>query len=355
MGMLLLLFRVAAVAVVTMISTVHTLSSSSAPPVRSTTVPLAYTDYYSSSTTTTTATEQRPPAIFVHGLLGNKRNFVSLARSLGDRLQHPRTLVGVDLRHHGESAAVTTTTTTTSHSMSYTSMAHDILQFMDDHDMETAELIGHSVGGKVAQYVYIVAIHVCMCTVGSHTHTHTLSLSLSLSPHRAVALLAPDRIVGLVVLDIAPVTYTVDEPQWQAVADILRILASNNSSSSAASREAMDGWLKEQGITDPAIRAFVLTNYDGVRWTIPVDLLYRELETLAGFALQHDDDDDKQWHGDAFFIHGGQSRFVRSAHLATIGQYFPQHLLTTVRGAGHWIHAEAPEDTTALLQQYLDR
>jgi pimeloyl-ACP methyl ester carboxylesterase len=59
--------------------------------------------------------------------------------------------------------------------------------------------------------------------------------------------------------------------------------------------------------------------------------------------------------GDAFFIHGGQSRFVRSSHIPTIASYFPNHLLTTVRGAGHWIHAEAPDDTTALLKKFLDR
>jgi pimeloyl-ACP methyl ester carboxylesterase len=29
--------------------------------------------------------------------------------------------------------------------------------------------------------------------------------------------------------------------------------------------------------------------------------------------------------------------------------------LTTIRGAGHWVHAEAPDDTIALLKRYLDR
>lgn len=62
-----------------------------------------------------------------------------------------------------------------------------------------------------------------------------------------------------------------------------------------------------------------------------------------------------QYHGDVFFIHGGASRFVKMSHLPTIASYFPNHMLTTIRGSGHWVHAEAPDDTIALLKRYLDR
>lgn len=178
---------------------------------------------------------------------------------------------------------------------------------------------------------------------------------------RAVALLAPDRVAGLVVLDIAPVRYTTAEPHWQAVQHILQTLAQASTALPPTTPVAeVETYLRQQGVTDPAVRAFVLTNYkQNGGWKVPVELLERELEALAGFLDEQsettDDDSSLVWSGDAFFIHGGQSRFVRSAHLETIGRYFPHHMLTTIRGAGHWIHAEAPEDTTALLQQYLDR
>ena len=78
-----------------------------------------------------------------------------------------------------------------------------------------------------------------------------------------------------------------------------------------------------------------------------------QLDILAGFDVAHAN--KEQYMGDAFFIHGGQSRFVRHGHMETIGRYFPNHMLTTVRGAGHWVHAEAPDATIALLKRYLDR
>jgi pimeloyl-ACP methyl ester carboxylesterase len=39
--------------------------------------------------------------------------------------------------------------------MDFNSMAYDVLQFMDSNNIDKAELIGHSIGGKVAQYVCV--------------------------------------------------------------------------------------------------------------------------------------------------------------------------------------------------------
>jgi len=214
--------------------------------------------------------------------------------------------------------------------MSYSAMAKDVLHFCDRHQLEQVELIGHSVGGKVAQ---------------------------------ALALMAPDRVSGLVVLDIAPVAYRADEPHWKAVQDIIDTLCRVDLSEMCSKRD-IDRQLRSQ-IPDPALRAFVLTNLDekNGKWKIHLESIADQLDELARFDVatiaNADTDSDQpqqhQYHGDAFFIHGGQSRFVRHSHLETIGEYFPNHMLTTIRGSGHWVHAEAPEDTTALLKRFLDR
>ena len=35
-------------------------------------------------------------------------------------------------------------------------------------------------------------------------------------------------------------------------------------------------------------------------------------------------------------------------------QLFPTFSLATIRGAGHWVHAEKPEETLQMVQRYLD-
>jgi pimeloyl-ACP methyl ester carboxylesterase len=337
--------------------------------------------------------EQYPPVIFLHGLLGNKRNFASLASSLSLQLHKPRTIYTLDLRNHGDN----------NHDwrlhMSYSDMARDVLAFIDNtiattttemtnasesggrteqpqpQQQQQVVVVGHSMGGKVAQ---------------------------------ALALMYPERIAGLVVLDIAPVRYHASGKEgWRTIEEIVHSVSSINLDSTIdgnsggggnemaqlqyKTKRDVDMALQKSTVIlqDPALRAFVLTNLESVpsssspnnndtekqstallRWKINWEGIVNDIDKIAGFDV-HDIDMDNdnnnddvattnnsnkpQYKGDVFFIHGGASRFVKMSHLSTISSYFPNHMLTTIRGSGHWVHAEAPDDTIALLKQYLDR
>jgi pimeloyl-ACP methyl ester carboxylesterase len=272
------------------------------------TVDLHYTDFVIPEPNNADA----PPVLLLHGLLGNRRNFATIGRSLAQQLEKPRRVTAVDLRNHGDTAAAQAVP-----DMTYTDMAADVLQFLDRHEIDRAVLVGHSMGGKVAQ---------------------------------TVALTAPDRVDGLVVLDIAPVPYTQEDAPWKAVVDILFLL---DQIPVGSSKKEVDQFLLPT-IPDSALRAFILTNWDAKEsnWKIPISSIVKQIEALASFDI---DPSVHQYHGDVFLIHGGQSRFVRHAYMERIGEYFPNHLLTTIKGAGHWVHAEAPQDTTALLKRFLDR
>lgn len=300
------------------------------------------------------STTAHPPVILLHGLLGNKRNFASLASSLSSQLRIPRSIYTLDLRNHGENTHDWRPT------MSYTEMARDVLAFMDkiakqnegSEHFSKAVIVGHSMGGKVAQ---------------------------------SLALMHPERVAGLVVIDIAPVKYSSEEKggdgsAWKLVEEIVRSVAQLDLESGGyKTKRDVDAALREGVLPDPALRAFVLTNLEQIRsdagdvaplkWKINWDGIVSELDRIAGFDahdvalhdIQMGDDDGSgalspyKYEGDTFFIHGGASRFVRHSHISTIANFFPNHMLTTIRGVGHWVHAEAPDDTIALLKQYLDR
>jgi pimeloyl-ACP methyl ester carboxylesterase len=303
-------------------------------------------------------THAHPPVIILHGLLGSKRNFATLGTSLAQQLRKPRRILALDLRNHGDNHDDWRT------EMSYEQMVDDVIQFLDSNNLPQAVLVGHSMGGKVAQ---------------------------------AMALLHPHRVSGLVVIDIAPVTYCPQKDGgWRAVCQILGALKDlvDLESLGLTTKRQLDTALRKAGVEDPALRAFVLTNVETVRggkngggggassgaaddslqWKIHLQSILRETETLAGFVNvnvnnngdgsgsgDHDPSSSSsppsslQYHGDTFIISGGASRFIRVPHMETISSFFPNHMLTTVRGAGHWVHAEAPDDTLALLKRYLDR
>ena len=261
----------------------------------------------------------------MHGLLGQSRNFASLAQSLAAQLRFKRRVIAVDLRNHGESGHAA--------GMSYTAQADDLLAVMDREGMEEAVLVGHSMGGKVV---------------------------------KAAALLHPERVAGLVVMDISPVRYENDEPHWGSVKETIESIVGVDLESCGSKRD-VDMALRS-AIADPALRAFVLTNLNECRdtgnlsWKINIDAIASQLNEIAGFEICNPDDSSIEetegglvYSGDVLFIKGGASKFVQNSHLDTIQTYFPNYLLTSIRSAGHWLHAEAPEDTIAMLKRYLDR
>ena len=180
------------------------------------------------------------PVILLHGLLGSKRNFSTVGSSLSRQLSRTkRRILALDLRNHGESK---------SHnwrdSMSYVEMASDVIGFLDSKGIGKAVIVGHSMGGKVAQ---------------------------------ALALLFPERVEGLIVLDIAPVVYDKEKDgSWKAVSTIIDALT--NLPTENISKRELDSLLKEYGVDDVSLRSFVLTNIEEDRkskqiryvpWTFP--------------------------------------------------------------------------------------
>lgn len=270
------------------------------------------------------------PIVLLHGLLGNRKNFQTIASALQVGLTvRPRSVYSLDLRNHGENGRETWR-----QSMTYRDMAADVIRTLDELGIQKCVMVGHSMGGKVAQ---------------------------------AAALLHPERVEGLCVMDIAPVRYTEeDDPNWRTIREVVDALVTVDL---LAGKRDADRHLRGR-IDDPALRAFVLTNLEdvrggdggkaaeGSRWKINIDVIASRLHEIAGFDPAPEapgGTPHPTYDGETFYINGGASRYVRHSHMGAISALFPNHMITTVRGAGHWVHAEAPDDTVALLKTYLER
>ncbi|CAM9828138.1 unnamed protein product [Ectocarpus sp. 12 AP-2014] len=296
------------------------------------------------------------PVVIMHGLLGNSRNFQGWGAKLVKSLDQERRVFAVDMRNHGAS----------SHhdSMTYVDMANDVLGFLADKGLSEAVLIGHSMGGKAAAMT---------------------------------ALLHPQVVKGLVVMDIAPVSYSinmcerwfstlmtplpqsarVDATNWGETQKIIEAIHKMPLEGVTSRRDADE--LLAKDIVDPALRAFAVTNLDkdpasgGWAWRINIDAIQRSMGVLAQFdsGKRHQEEIDGRlkgggggdgdadelgaYKGDALFVAGGNSRYIRSQHLTEIGKLFPRFVVSTIKGAGHWVHADNPTETLRLAKSFLDR
>jgi pimeloyl-ACP methyl ester carboxylesterase len=231
-----------------------------------------------------------PFVVILHGLLGSSGNWRTIARKLGETHR----VFCLDLRNHGASPHVDT--------MSYPAMADDVRAFLDDHGIDAATVIGHSMGGKTAM---------------------------------RLALDAPARVRRLVVVDIAPTVSRHDHgPTLTAMAslDLQRVTR-------RADAEAM----LMASIPDAATRMFVLQNLAGARagfaWRINLEGIARSMPALLDFPV---DPAAQPYPGPARFLRGADSDYVGPGDETAIRALFPRAEIVTVDGAGHWVHAEQP-------------
>lgn len=230
---------------------------------------------------------QGPPVIIIHGLFGTMDNWRTMAGKLEDHF----TIILVDLRNHGRSFW--------SDSFNYELLAHDVLRLMDHLSLSSADIIGHSMGGKVAIYL------------GQHFAS---------------------RVSRLVVIDIGYKTYP---PGHLQIFDAVLTLDLEN----VTSRSEADQRLSES-INNFAVRQFLLKSLKrGSQLSFVWKTNFQSLFKNYGEILSEVEVDKIQ--APILFIRGAKSTYITDEDIIDIQRILPNARFVTL-DAGHWIHAERP-------------
>lgn len=241
----------------------------------------------------TTGEDNDEPLLIVHGLFGSGRNWGVIQKRLSDRYR----VTAVDLRNHGASPW--------SDRHDYPAMAEDLAEMIP----ERSHVVGHSMGGKAAM---------------------------------TLALRHPDKVGRLIVADIAPVAYSHDQARYinaMRSIDLSRIETRKDADAALAAR-----------IDDPGIRAFLLQSLDvaGKCWRLNLDALEREMPTITGWHGP-----EGRFEGEVLFLSGENSTYVTRDARQAIRPLFPNARFATLRGAGHWLHAEKPREVEESIRVFL--
>ncbi|MFW5658782.1 MAG: alpha/beta fold hydrolase [Bacteroidota bacterium] len=231
-----------------------------------------------------------PPLVILHGLFGSLDNW----RTLGKRFAERCEVYLVDQRNHGRSPHA--------EPHSYAAMAEDLLQFLDDRELEQAHIIGHSMGGK--------------------------TLLQFITQHA-------DRVQTAIVADMAARAYEGGHD------DIIAALQSVDFEA-ADERKDVDRQLKDAGISVPGIRMFLMKGLirekDSFRWRFNLDLIDEQYS-----ELQKPVELDGPYDCKLLMLRGENSAYISDADAFDMQQHFSDANLVTLEGAGHWLHADAPD------------
>ncbi|VFV20978.1 abhydrolase domain-containing protein [Lynx pardinus] len=248
-----------------------------------------------------------PALVFLHGLFGSKTNFNSIAKALAQ--QTGRRVLTVDARNHGDSPH--------SPDMSYEAMSQDVQDLLTQLGLVPCVLVGHSMGGRTAMLL---------------------------------ALQRPELVERLIAVDISPVetTSNSDFPSYMAA---MRAVDVPDDMSRSSARKLADQQLSTV-IQDTAVRQFLLTNLVEVDgrfvWRVNLEALAQHVDKILAFPPRQE-----SYPGPTLFLLGGNSQYVHPSHHSEIRRLFPQAQMQTVPNAGHWIHADCPQDFMAAIRGFL--
>lgn len=107
-------------------------------------------------------------------------------------------------------------------------------------------------------------------------------------------------------------------------------------------------------IPETAVRQFLMKNIarvpnTGFQWRVGLASISKHYDDLTK-AITPAQKYDKP----VLFVRGGRSDYIQDADLVVIKATFPRAELMTITDAGHWVHADAPEEFLRVLTAFLD-
>ncbi len=230
------------------------------------------------------------PLMILHGLFGFSDNWQTHAKKLAEYYR----VILVDLRNHGRSDW--------SEEFSYEIMADDVLELCDDLGLEDLILVGHSMGGKVAMQV---------------------------------ARKREELLEKLVIVDMGIKGYPMHHDH------IIAGMKSVTLETISARREAekqLEPYIDSEGIRQFLLKNMYWKEKGQLAWRMNLPVLEREMPNiLSGFEAD-------EIFTPTLFIRGEMSNYILDEDIPSLESQFPDMELITVENAGHWVHAEAPNE-----------
>ena len=243
------------------------------------------------------------PIVILHGLFGSADNLASIARELAEPSEAglpAYDVIAADLRDHGRSPHTTST--------NYPLMAADVHALVTKLGLKDIVLVGHSMGGKAAMLF---------------------------------AQRWPQLLKGLVVIDISPKEHANNQ------AHIVEALRTADLSPGRTRKEVethIAQHVKEPGVVQFLLKSLYWKSEGELAWRMNVEGIAHDLDhILAAIGPE-------TVRVPTLFIRGGQSDYILREDVPAIKEQFPNSRVETIAFAGHWVHAQAPDEVVAMIR-----
>src|ERR1035437_8732674 len=233
---------------------------------------------------------QGKPLFILHGLFGLSDNWATVGKMLAEFFE----VYLIDLRNHGNSPH--------SNEWTYSAMTNDIRELMDDLQISKQILIGHSLGGKVAMQF---------------------------------ASMYPEKLEKLIVVDMAPKDYP--ENQFGFIKKLLKINLPEMQSRKEAEIQ-LNTIIKDWATVQLLLKNIQWNEENKLAWKFNLKAIVENQNKIGEtFSMKN------KINTPTLFIRGEKSKYVLGEDITEIKKIFSNAEFKTIKGAGHWVHADQPE------------
>ena len=242
-----------------------------------------------------------PPIIILHGLFGMLDNWLTLAKKLEGAGYMP---ILIDLRDHGRSEKTD--------DISYNLMADDLYHFMEENWIHDAIVIGHSMGGKVAL---------------QFTKNHESMVS------------------KLIVVDIGIKRY---EAGHEDVMDALESVDLDTVETRQDVENVLMASLGEVSTVQFLMKSLTRKKEGEYEWKMNLPLLRKNYNNiLSEITFEYPIDTP------TLFVKGGTSPYILSEDVKSIQKVLPNASIQIIDNAGHWVHADQPDELFKIIYSFI--
>lgn len=242
------------------------------------------------------------PLIVIHGLFGMSDNWNTLGKQWADELH--RSVHLLDMRNHGRSDWDSPHT--------YHAMSEDIEQYISEHGLEKVAILGHSMGGKAAMFF---------------------------------ATLRPEKVEKLLIADIAPKHYPVHH---QDIIDALGYVHEQKPTSRNRAQELLTEKINNKGIAFFLLKS-LHRRQDGIYdWRFNFEQIKNDINNV-GEALPP----PALYEGPTLFLRGCDSNYITDDDIPYLSDHFPDVRVSSIKNAGHWLHAENPNAFSSEVEKFM--
>ena len=230
------------------------------------------------------------PLIILHGLFGCADNWQSQAKKFSEYFR----VIVVDVRNHGRSPW--------SEDFDYPILAKDVLALLKTLEIKNYYLLGHSMGAKIAMHL---------------------------------AQINATGIEGLILVDMGVKKY---EPHHQHILKGIHSIPLNELSKRSEAEPYLAAYIDELGTRQFLLKNLYWIEKGKLAWRMNVSVLEKQMPEILSALPQ------KEVLVPSIFIRGENSNYILEDDITDIESLFPDSEFVSIPNAGHWVHAESPDN-----------